>query len=90
MSPHPLSASTAEDMQRMTDIFAQACANIGLIISIIKADVMFQPSPCEPYVEPHITINGQRLKVTDSFPIGSVMSNSGAMDDEINPRGCQS
>ena len=82
-----LSASTAEDMQRMVDLFAQACANFGLTISIIKTEVMFQPAPGEPYVEPHITINGQRLKVTDKFPyLGSVMSNSATIDDEINLR----
>ena len=63
-----LCASSAGDMQRMVDLFAEACANFGLIISIIKTEVMFQPAPGEPYVEPHITINGQRLKVTDKFP----------------------
>ena len=51
-----LSASTAEDMQWMVDLSAQACANFGLTISIIKTEVMFQPAPGEPYVEPHITI----------------------------------
>ena len=48
---------------------------------------MFQPGPGEPYVEPYITINGQRLEVTDKFPyLGSVMSNSATIDDEISLR----
>ena len=72
-------------MQRMVDLFAEACANVGLTISIKKTEVMFQPSLGEPYVEPHIIINGQRLEVTDEFPyLGSAMSNSATIDDEIS------
>merc|ERR1712102_203781 len=48
---------------------------------------MFQPAPGEPYVDPVITINGQKLKETDKFPyLGSVMSDSATIDDEINLR----
>merc|ERR1712102_259689 len=48
---------------------------------------MFQPAPGKPYVEPVITINGQKLKATDKFPyLGSVMSDSATIDDEFNPR----
>merc|ERR1711923_438516 len=53
----------------MVNLFAKACANFGLTISIKKTEVMFQPAPGEPYVEP--------LEVADKFPyLGSVMSNS--------------
>ena len=74
-------------MQRMVDLFAEACANFGLTISIKKMEVMFQPAPGELYIEPVITINGQKLEVTKKFPyLGSVMSDSATIDDEINLR----
>ena len=76
-----LCAPTEGDMQQMVDLFAEACTNFGLTISIKKTEVMFQPAPGEPYVEPVITINGQKLKATDKFPyLGSVMSNSATID----------
>ena len=53
-------ASAEGDMKRMVDF--------GLTISIKKTEVMFQSAPEEPYVEPVITINGQKLKATDKFP----------------------
>ena len=82
-----LCASTEGNMQRMVDLFAEACANFGLTISIKKTEVMFQPAPGEPYIEPVITINGQKLEVTKKFPyLGSVMSDSATIDDEINLR----
>ena len=66
-------------MQSMVYLFA--CANYGLTISIKEMEVMFQPAPGEPYVEPHITINGQRIEVTDKCPyIASVMSSSATID----------
>ena len=74
-------------MQRMVDLFDEACANFGLTISIKNTEVMFQPAPGEPYVEPVITINGQKLKATENFPyLGSVMFNSATIDDEISLR----
>ena len=42
-----LCASTEGKMQRMVDLFAKACANFGLTISIKKTGVMFQPAPCQ-------------------------------------------
>jgi len=47
---------------------------------------MFQPAPWESYVEPVVAINGQTY-------LGSVMSESATIDDEINPmvaRACSS
>jgi len=82
-----LCASTGGKMQRMVDIFAEACANFGLTVSIKKTEIMFQPAPGEPYVEPHITVNGQRHDITDKFHyLGSVMSSSATIDDEISLR----
>ena len=65
-----LCASPLGEMQWMVD-----CANFGQTISIKKTEVMFKPAPWEPYVEPVITINGQKLKVTEKFLyLGNVMS----------------
>ena len=49
------------DMQRMVDLFAEACARVCLTISIKTTEVML---PRGNYVEPVITINGQKLKAT--------------------------
>ena len=77
-------ASTEGDMQWMVDLFAEACANFGLTISIKKMEVMFQPAPGEPYVKPVITINNLKLKVTEKLSyLDSVMSDSATIDDEI-------
>ena len=71
----------------MVKLFAKACAKFGLTISIKKTEVMFQPPPGEPFVEAHITINGQRLEVTNKFPnLRSVISNSAIINNEMNLR----
>ena len=55
-------------MQHAVDLFARACKDFGLTISIKKTEVMYQPPPGEPYVEPYITIHGQKLVATGKFP----------------------
>ena len=61
--------------------FGMFSMNLWIVITSISQ------APGEPYVEAHITINGQRLEVTDKFPyLKSVMSNSANMDDEIRLR----
>ena len=48
---------------------------------------MHQSAPGKPYVEPNITIKGQRLKVVEKFTyLGNVLSKSIVMDDEMNTR----
>ena len=82
-----LCTTSQSDMQHAVDLFARACDDFGLTISIKKTEVMYQPPPGEPYVEPHITIHGQKLVATAKFPyLGSTMSNTATIDDEINLR----
>ena len=48
---------------------------------------MHQPALGKPYVEPYITIKGQRLKVVEKFTyLGSTISKSIVVDDEVNTR----
>ncbi|XP_060761994.1 succinate dehydrogenase cytochrome b560 subunit, mitochondrial isoform X1 [Neoarius graeffei] len=82
-----LNATTEADMQCSVDKFAEACNNFGLTISTKKTEVMHQPAPGRPYIEPNITINGQRLNVVDKFTyLGSTLSRSVVMDDKMNAR----
>ena len=45
----------------MTTKFSNAAKNYGLQISITKTEVMYQPAPGKPYVEPTITIDNLQL-----------------------------
>ena len=50
-----------------------------------KTEVMHQSAPGKPYFEPNITINRQQLKGVEKFTyIGSTLSKSIVMDDEVN------
>ena len=63
-----------------------ACDNFGLTISTKKTEVVYQPAPGKPYVEPNITIKRQ-LKVVQKFTsFGGTVSKSIVMDDEVNTR----
>ena len=82
----PLNATKA-NMQNSVDKFSMACDNFGLIITTKKTEVNHRPVPRKPYVEPNITIKGQRLKVVEKFIyLGSTLSKSIIMDDEVNTR----
>ena len=82
-----LNATTETDMQRSTDTFSAACDNFGLTISTKKTEVMLQPAPGKLYVEPNITIKGQRLNAVDKFTyLGSTLSRNVVIDDEVNTR----
>ena len=82
-----LNATSEAGMQSSADIFSEACTNFGLTISTKKTEVMHQPANGKPYVEPDITINGQRLNVVDKFTyLGSTLSRSVTIDEEINSR----
>ena len=50
-----------------------------------KIEVLHQPSPGKPYVEPNITANGQRLNVVNMF-LGCTLSQHAANDDEVSVR----
>ena len=82
-----LNALTEQDMQATVDKFSTACDNIGLTISITKTEVMHQPAPGMPYVEPSIMVKGQKLRVVNKFTyIDSTLSRAVHIDDEVNSR----
>ena len=70
-----INATSEANMQHSVDKFSEACDNFGLTISTKKTEVMHQPAPGKPYVEPNIIINNQRLNVVDKFTyLGSTLS----------------
>ncbi|XP_069960323.1 RNA-directed DNA polymerase from mobile element jockey [Cherax quadricarinatus] len=82
-----LNAASEAAMQHSVDKFSDACNNFGLTISTTKTEVMHQPAPGKTYVEPNITINGQRLNAIDKFTyLGSTLSRNVVIDDEVNAR----
>ena len=71
----------------LTTKFSNAAKSYGLQISITKTEVMYQPAPGKPYVEPSITIDTVQLPVTKQFKyLSSVLSNDAQMDEDIKAR----
>ena len=82
-----LNITIKANMQNSGDKFSIAIDNFGLTISPKKTEVMHQLTPGKPYIEPNITIKGQGLKVVEKFTyLGSTLSKSIIMDDEVNTR----
>ena len=82
-----LNADSEADMQRSVDKCSIACTNFGLTISKKKTEVLHQPAPWKPYIEPNITFNGQRLSIVNRFTyLGSTLSQNVTIDDEVNVR----
>ena len=67
--------------------FPRACDNFGFTISTKKTGVMHQPAPRKMYHEPHIFVNDEPLKATDSFTyLGTTLSREANIDVEVNNR----
>jgi hypothetical protein len=82
-----LCAGSQEDMQKSVDLFAAACADFGLTISLKKTEVLHQPAPGNPYEDGHVTINGQLLQPCEKFTyLGSTLSKCATLDEEIPTR----
>lgn len=78
-----LNTGSEADVQHTVNKFTAACNVFGTK----KIEVLHQPAPVKPYVEPIITINGQRLCAVDWFTyLGSTLSCSIIIDDEVNAR----
>ena len=80
-----LKLGSEADIQCSVDKFSYACNDFGLTTSIKKTEVLHQPAPRKPYVEPSVTINGQRLNMVKRFTyLGSTLSQNFVIDDEVN------
>ena len=74
-------------MQQCVNLLSRACNNFGFTISTKKTEVMHQPAPRKIYHEPHIFVNDEPLKATDSFTsLGSTLSREDNIDVEVNNR----
>lgn len=70
-----LNAFSEAAMQHSVDKFSNACINFGLTISTKKTEVMHQPAPSKPYIQPGISVSGQQLNAVDKFTyLGSTLS----------------
>ena len=68
-------------------LIASACKSFGLTISLEKTKLMYTPAPGKTYLEPNILVEGVRLGIVDKFVyLGSTISRTGSVDDEINLR----
>ena len=82
-----LNADSEATMQHSKDKFSSACDNFILKISMKKTEVMQQPAPGKPYIEPSISVNVQQLNVVDKFTyLGSTLSRNVIIDNEVNAR----
>ena len=79
-----LCAGTQEEMQHGVSLFANACNNFGLTISVKKTEVMYQPAPGDSYDEAEIYVDGQLLTPCEKFVyLGSTLSKTAVIDDEV-------
>ena len=82
-----LNSNTEAEMQQYVNHFYRACDNFSFTISTKKTEVMHQPAPRKMYHEPHIFVNDESLKATDSFIyLGSSLSREANIDVEVNNR----
>lgn len=82
-----LNTATEANMQHCVDKFSLACTNFGLTISTQKTEVMYQPAPGKQYADPNIHVNGERMNTVEKFTyLGSTLSRSVVIDDEVNAR----
>ena len=85
-----LMAHKESDLQSIVDKFAEASRLFGLTISLGKTEVLFQPAPSSTSQSPSISIEGTQLQTVNEFKyLGSVISNDGNLDKEINSRICK-
>ena len=82
-----LAAPSLEALQRLCDCFAAAARRFGLIISIKKTEVLYQPASGKIYEPPAVSIDGKQLKAVKTFRyLGSTISNDASLDAEITAR----
>jgi exonuclease III len=82
-----LAADSKEALQRLCDCFSAAARRFGLIISIKKTEVLYQPARGNAYTPPAIFIDGTQLKAVELFKyLGSIVSVDASLDADITAR----
>ena len=82
-----LAACSEDDLQELTDHFARAAAKFGLTISLKKTEALGQSSHKSILANPHILIDGKRVKSVDNFKyLGSIVSKDCSMEPELSAR----
>ena len=81
-----LVARSAEEMQKIVDAFSNASKKFGLKINIKKTKVLYQPNSTRTREE-DIMVDGNKLNSVLEFTyLGSTISSSGCIDNEIQKR----
>ena len=83
-----LVSNNLEEIQEITNRFAEAAKVFGLKMNISKTEFLFQPSPDTHYpTHPSVSVDGTQLKEATTFPyLGSMISNSASADVEVERR----
>ena len=82
-----LNSNTEAEMQQCVNHFSRDCDNFGFTISTKNTEFVHQPAPRKMYHEPHIFVNDEPLKATDSFTYpGSTLPREANIDVEVNNR----
>ena len=82
-----LNSNTEVEMQQCVNHFCRACDNFGFTISTKKTEVTHQSAPRKMYHEPHIFVNDEPVKATDSFTyLGNTLSREANIDMDVNNR----
>ena len=82
-----LEAHSFQNIQLISNKFAEAAQKYGLLINIKKIEVMFQPAPGKAYNAPVVTVEGAPLKpVTEFCYLGSILANDALIDKEVANR----
>ena len=82
-----LASSSEEGLQQLCNELAFAASKFGLKISIDKTKSMYQAPRGARYVPPEIFVEGNQLEAVKTFKyLGSIVSDSNSMDEEITTR----
>ena len=68
-------ASTHSVMQVTLDLFSAASKDFGLTINTQKTEVIYQPAPTLPYIEPTVRVGSEKYAGVGKFTyLGSMLS----------------
>ena len=82
-----LNSNTEAEMQQCVNHFSRVCDNFGFTISTKKREVMHQHGRRKMHHEPHIFVNDEPLKASDSFTYpGSALPREANIDVEVSNR----